>query len=367
MTSAMKALTAAEARQRADLVAVSSYEVDLDLTLPEEGFGSRTVVRFTCAEPGAESFVELVATRILDARLNGTQLSAACYDGNRLRLAGLRQHNELVVDAELAYSVTGVGMHRFHDPVDGETYVGAYLGVDNAQRVFANFDQPDLKATITLSATAPTGWNVFSNGVGRRPGPPGRWEFATTPVLPTSLAVLIAGPWHTVRREHRGIGFALHCRRSLAAYLDKEAAEIFDITFACFDRYLELFDEPYPFDSYDQAFVPELNWGAMETPGCITFRDDFLFRSAVTEADRERRGSRHRARDGPHVVRGPGDDAMVGRPVAERVVRRVHGFPGSFGGDEVHEHLDRLLHDHETLGLRRRPTALHPPGCSGAG
>jgi aminopeptidase N len=162
--------------------------------------------------------------------------------------------------------------------------------VDNAQRVFANFDQPDLKATITLSATAPTGWNVFSNGVERTPGSPGRWEFATTPVLPTSLAVLIAGPWHTVRREHRGIGFALHCRRSLAEYLDKEAPEIFDITVACFDRYLELFDEPYPFDSYDQAFVPELNWGAMETPGCITFRDDFLYRSAVTEADRERRG-----------------------------------------------------------------------------
>ena len=296
MDDQARPLTLAESQERARLIAASSYEVDLDLTRGPEVFGSRTVARFSCLSPGTSTFVELRPARLVSATLNGRSLDPDMLRANRLTLDDLQIDNEMVIEADMPYVSTGDGMHRFVDPLDSETYVGAYLGGDNAQRVFANFDQPDLKATISVSVTAPLGWTVVSNG---RVAPTtesgltaeaGRWEFATTPPLSTYLFVVVAGPLHSLGSEHRGIPFGLHCRRSLADHLDAEAEEIFAITHACFDRYTEMFDEPYPFDSYDQAFVPELNWGALETPGCITFRDDFVYRSAVTELERQHRG-----------------------------------------------------------------------------
>ncbi len=298
MTEAPRPLTLEEARDRAALLHVSAYDIDLDLTRGDEVFGSRTVVRFRCHQPGASTFVELRAVRLVGATLNGVRLDDGLLTANRLTLPDLAPDNELVVDAEVAYASTGDGMQRYVDPLDGEVYVAAHLGVDYAQRVFANFDQPDLKAAITVHVTAPGGWTVVANGIrdvgsagaGGDAAPQGRWDFAPTQVISTYLVTVVAGPLHSVAIEHCGIPFAVHCRASLAVHLDAEAPEILAITTACFDRYGEIFDEPYPFDSYDQAFVPELNWGAMEAPGCVLYRDDLVFRSAVTEDDRLTRG-----------------------------------------------------------------------------
>ncbi|NYI06223.1 aminopeptidase N [Allostreptomyces psammosilenae] len=290
----MPALTRAEAEERARLVAVLDYAIDLDLTRGPEVFGSTTVVRFTVGQPGAATFIELQPAVLRGAVLNGRVLDPASLVDNRLPLTDLRAVNELRVEADMRYSRTGDGLHRFTDPVDGEVYLASQCGLAHAQQVFAAFDQPDLKAPFRLAATAPEGWTVIGNAVGGRAqgpgGGPGRWEFAPTPPISSYLFAVAAGPYHSVRTEHRGIPFALHCRRSLAEHLDKDAEEILDITRACFDRYHQIFDEPYPFDSYDQAFVPELNFGAMENPGCVTFREDFVFRSAVTETERQTRG-----------------------------------------------------------------------------
>jgi aminopeptidase N len=227
--------------------------------------------------------------------LNGRELDPGTLHGNRLPLPSLRETNELRVEADMAYSRDGAGLHRFTDAADGETYLALHAGLDNAQRVFAAFDQPDLKAAITASIVVPGSWTVLGNGVARPAGPAGpsdhlRWALAATPPISSYLFTLVAGPYYSVRSEHRGIPFGLHSRRSLAGALDRDAAEILAITRACFDRYLEIFAEPYPFDSYDQAFVPELEAGAVENPGCITFRDEFLFPSAVTHAERQTRG-----------------------------------------------------------------------------
>jgi aminopeptidase N len=243
--------------------------------------------------PGSSTFVELIPARLSRAVLNGHELDPGMLRGNRLPLTGLRDVNELRVEAEMAYSRGG--LHRFTDPADGETYLAVHAGLDSAQRVFAAFDQPDLKAAITVTALAPGFWTVLGNGVARPSGPPGspgciRWELASTPPISTYLFTMVAGPYHSVRSEHRGVPFGLYSRQSLAAYLDRDAAEILVITRACFDRYLQIFAEPYPFDSYDQAFVPALEAGAVENPGCITFRDEFLFPPGVTRAERQTRG-----------------------------------------------------------------------------
>ncbi len=283
----MSVLTRDEAHNRAKLLDVQHYTVDLDLTTGDDTFASRTVIRFV-SRADADTFVELKPVQLHSATLDGTPLDPAALDGNRLPLTLTEGPHELTLSTTMRYSHTGEGMHRFTDPTDGETYVYTQLFLDDVQRVYAAFDQPDLKATFDVTVTAPDDWTVLANTVTTDHGD-GRWTAATTPRVSTYLLAVAAGPWHSVRTEHRGLPFGLHCRRSLGAYLDTDADEILDITKALFDRYHEKFEEPYPFDSYDQAFVPEFNAGAMENPGLVTFRDEFVYRSAVTDTERQTR------------------------------------------------------------------------------
>jgi aminopeptidase N len=292
----MSVLTRDEAQTRAQLLDVHHYTVDLDLTVGDDTFDSRTVVRFTVrgdsgtdGTDGTDTFVELKPAALRSVTLDGRSLDPGTLDDNRLPLKNLAPGaHELRVDASMRYSRTGEGMHRFTDPSDGEAYVYTQMFMDDVQRVFAAFDQPDLKAVFDLTVTAPEGWTVLANGVTEQTGD-GVWKAAATPPISTYLVAVAAGPWHSVRTEHRGLPFGIHCRRSLAPHLDADADEIFDVTRACFDRYHEKFEEPYPFDSYDQAFVPEFNAGAMENPGLVTFRDEFVYRSAVTDTERQTR------------------------------------------------------------------------------
>ena len=284
----MSVLTRNEAQTRAKLLDVHRYTIDLDLTTGDETFDSRTVIRFT-ARTDADTFIELKPAHLRTATLDGRPLDPETLEGNRLPLNNLTAgEHELHLDASMRYSRTGEGMHRFTDPTDGETYVYTQLFMEDVQRVFAAFDQPDLKAVFDLTVTAPDGWSVLANGITEHLGQ-GRWQAATTPLISTYLVAVAAGPWHSVRTEHRDLPFGLHCRRSLAPYLDADAEELFEITKQCYDRYHEKFEEPYPFDSYDQAFVPEFNAGAMENPGLVTFRDEFVYRSAVTDTERQTR------------------------------------------------------------------------------
>lgn len=286
----MPALQRDEAQTRARLIDVHRYDIALDLTRGADRFGSRTVIHFTARTAG-DTFVEIKPDALHSATLDGTPLDPAALDDNRLPLTGLAPGaHELRLDAAMRYSRTGEGMHRFTDPADGESYVYTQLFLDDVQRVFGAFDQPDLKAVFALTVTAPTDWTVLGNGLATQ-GDPGHWTLAPTPLISTYLVAVAAGPWHSLRTEHAGLPFGLHCRRSLAPHLDADAEELFDLTRRCFDRYHEIFEEPYPFDSYDQAFVPEFNAGAMENPGLVTFRDEFVYRSAVTDTERQTRGT----------------------------------------------------------------------------
>ncbi|WP_175407463.1 aminopeptidase N [Streptomyces sp. TRM64462] len=284
----MPVLTREEAQTRARFLDVHRYTIDLDLTTGDDTFDSTTLIRFTVRTPG-DTFVELKPETLRSATLDGQPLDLTTLTDNRLPLTGLSQGtHELRVDAAMRYSRTGEGMHRFTDPSDGETYVYTQLFLDDVQRVFAAFDQPDLKAVFDVTVTAPDHWTVLANSTATRDAD-GRWTAATTPRISTYLVAVAAGPWHSVRTRHAGLPFGIHCRRSLAPHLDADADELLDVTRRLFDRYHEKFDEPYPFDSYDQAFVPEFNAGAMENPGLVTFRDEFVFRSAVTISERQRR------------------------------------------------------------------------------
>jgi aminopeptidase N len=283
----MPNLTRTEASHRAGLIRVEGYRVALDLTRGADTFGSRTSIRFR-ADPGADSFLEIEPQVLHSATLNGVSLDPGTLAAGRLPLPDLAAHNELTLVASMAYTHNGTGLHRCVDPADGATYLYAVLSPDEAPRVFGCFDQPDLKAPFVFEVLADPQWTVVGNGVGRLVAP-GHWTFAETPPLSTYLIGLAAGPYHAVHTRHDGIDLGLYARRSYAAELDREATEIFEVTQGCLDRYHQLFGIRYPFGKYDQVFVPEFTVGAMENPGIITFRDEFLFPSAVTEAEREQR------------------------------------------------------------------------------
>ncbi|MDT0269199.1 aminopeptidase N [Streptomyces sp. DSM 44915] len=286
-------LTRQEAQERARLISVDSYQITLDLSGAPQGgtFPSRTTVAFTADAPGA-TFIDLIAPEVVEVVLNGTSLDPAeVFADSRIALPQVAEGtNELLVVANCAYTNTGEGLHRFVDPVDKQTYLYTQFEVPDARRVFACFEQPDLKATFEFTVTAPEGWTVISNSP--TPEPAGTvWHFAPTPRLSTYVTALIAGPYHAVHSTWEGQGrsvpLGLYCRPSLAEHLDAEA--IFALTRQGFDWFEEQFDYPYPFAKYDQLFVPEFNAGAMENAGAVTIRDQYVFRSKVTDAAYEAR------------------------------------------------------------------------------
>lgn len=287
-------LTREEARQRARLLTVDSYEIDLDLSGAQEGgtYRSVTTVRFESAEAGAETFIDLVAPAVHEVVLNGKALDvAAVFRDSRIALHHLRQGaNELTVTADCEYTNTGEGLHRFVDPVDQQAYLYTQFEVPDARRVFASFEQPDLKAAFRFTVTAPEGWTVVSNSPTPEPDS-NVWRFEPTPRISTYITALIVGPYHSVHstyeKDGQSVPLGVYCRPSLAEYLDADA--IFEVTRLGFDWFQEKFDYAYPFAKYDQLFVPEFNAGAMENAGAVTIRDQYVFRSKVTDAAYETR------------------------------------------------------------------------------
>ncbi|MCF4119715.1 aminopeptidase N [Antribacter sp. KLBMP9083] len=295
-------LTRAEAIERAGVVSVESYEIALDLTTGPTTFASTTTVRFAATE-GAATFIDLVAPSLRSVVLNGRELDPAeVFADSRITLDGLAASNELVVVADCAYTNTGEGLHRFVDPVDGEVYLYTQFEVPDSRRVFAVFEQPDLKATFQFTVTAPAAWEVVSNEPTPEPASAthasdpavgaATWTFTPTPRISSYITALVAGPYSVERSsltssDGREIPLGAFARKSLAKHLD--AGYIFEKTRQGFEFFESTFGVPYPFTKYDQLFVPEYNMGAMENAGCVTFTESYVFRSKVTDAVRERR------------------------------------------------------------------------------
>jgi aminopeptidase N len=292
MTAVAFNLTREEARERARLLDVASYRIELDLTGGEATFRSVTTVAFSCAQPGASSFIDLTAPEVVQITLNGQQISTEAFDGDRIALEHLGAANELRVVAQCAYSRNGEGLHRFTDPADKGVYLYSDLETFDAHRIYACFDQPDLKATFEFTVTGQDTWQVISNMAPDPAGQPAelgamRWHFPPTPPMSTYITAIAAGPYHAVRDEHDGIPLGIFCRQSLSGYLDPD--EIFEVTRQGFDYFHDAFGTRYPFGKYDQLFVPEYKAGAMENAGCVTFVENYLFRSRVTDSAREAR------------------------------------------------------------------------------
>ena len=294
-------ITRVEAEARAALLRVNSYEIDIDVSSAVrdgagDGFRCTTTVEFECREPGSPTWIDLLAEELVEATLNGRALQRDDWDGARLALPDLAEQNTLTVTARCAYSTTGEGLNRVVDPADGQVYLYTQCAAAEARRVFACFEQPDLKAAFTLHITAPADWTVLATSPTPEPtaraDAMARWSFAPTPRLSTYLAAFSAGPFHAVRSTATTrageLALGLFVRTSLAELLD--ADEILAVTRAGLAHFERSFDLPYPFAKYDQVFVPDCPFAAMENPGMVVFNEDhFIYRTPATEADHEER------------------------------------------------------------------------------
>ncbi|MET3963222.1 aminopeptidase N [Marmoricola sp. OAE513] len=291
-------LTREEAQTRATIIDVDSYTIELDLTTGEKTFASTTTIAFSSTLPGGSTFADLVGATIHEITLNGESLDpAAVYADSRIQLDNLHVENVLVVRADCTYSHSGEGLHRFVDPVDDRVYLYSQFEVPDARRVYTTFEQPDLKSVFTFHVTAPAHWTVVSNQVTPEPEPlaDGKavWRFPTTKKMSTYITALVAGEYHEVQDVYEGkfgtIPLGHYCRQSLVEFLDRD--ELVKITKQSFAFFEEQFDYPYPFEKYDQLYVPEYNMGAMENAGCVTLRDEYLPRSRQPRSFYEFRAS----------------------------------------------------------------------------
>ena len=279
-------LTREEAQTRAGLLDVDSYTIELDLTTSEKTFATTTTIAFRATQPGASTFADLVGATVHEITLNGVALDPAqAYADSRIQLDDLRADNVLVVRADCTYSHSGEGLHRFVDPADDRVYLYSQFEVPDARRVYTTFEQPDLKSVFTFKVTAPEDWKVVSNAPTPTPTPVGDgkalWDFPPTKKMSTYITALVAGEYHEVQDVYEGkngtIPLGHYCRQSLVEFLDRD--ELVKLTKQGFEFFEEAFDFPYPFEKYDQLYVPEYNMGAMENAGCITLRDEYLPRS----------------------------------------------------------------------------------------
>ncbi|WP_336645360.1 aminopeptidase N [Microbacterium sp. USHLN186] len=290
-------LSREETARRAASITLHEVRVELDLTgAPERarsGFPTVTTLRFEASEP--ETWLDFIGEKVTQVTVDGEEREVR-WDGARIALDGLAGEHEVRVEAVAAYSRSGEGMHRFHDPVDGETYLYTQYEPADSRRVMACFEQPDLKARFTFAVTAPAGWHVLSNqsaahvteGIGVQ-----IVEFAPTLPISSFITSVAAGPYARIEgqwsRGDQHIPLGVLCRASLAEHL--EADEILEVTRQGLDFFTDAFAYPYPWGKYDQIFVPEYNLGAMENPGLVTFTEAYITRGAATDAQRGARAN----------------------------------------------------------------------------
>ncbi len=281
-------ITQIEAAQRSEIIKVESYKIDLDVTTGAETFLVKTAIKFAGLKPGATTFIDCVGKRVISAKLNGADFDPK-FDGETIFLPAIAADNTLEIEHEGIYSNSGEGLHRFVDPADNEVYLYTQFETGDARRMYACFDQPDQKATFTISTITPKHWAVISNyGIESSKDLDGdrkHTQFATSQVISTYVTAIVAGAYTSVHDEYKGektIPMGIYARKSFFQYVD--AANIFEVTKQGFAYFEKTFGLAYPFGKYDQIAVAEYNWGAMENVGCVTFHEDVLiFRSKVTE------------------------------------------------------------------------------------
>jgi aminopeptidase N len=270
------------------------YDLHIDLHGGEDAFTGEVDIRYQLSDAATDLTLDFGGGTVRELRVNGRPVPVT-YNGFFLTLpaeALQTGENSVLVTYEHDYSEDGTGLHRFVDPEDRRVYLYTYLWPYYANRLFPAFDQPNLKAKISLTVLAPEDWTVVSTSVGeKQPAADGAslWQFAATPKMSTYVFSLHAGPYRIWEDTADGLPIRLMARQSLTEFVAVD--EWLDVTKRGLKYYGQYFDIPYPFKKYDQLIVPDFNIGAMENIAAVTFTEGYVQRQPSDRSQRERRAS----------------------------------------------------------------------------
>ncbi len=280
MTPGVSAALAADRRARISDV---RYDLELDVTHGDTARG-RLVTRFRLGDRG-DVIVDFRGPRLHHVRVNGTTLHDVEFNGHHIRIprsSVVQGNNELEFGFDARIAAAGASIIRVEDPSDSATYLYTLLVPSDAQQLFPAFDQPDLKARVSLTLTTPSGWAALSNTRVVQADSSGgtvTHRFGETRPISTYLIAFAAGPWARLTSGDGSIG--LYVRRSRRHEVDADSI-IADNQRGL--RWLErYFDYPYPFGKLDVLLAPAFPFGGMEHPGAIFYNEDrFIFRERPT-------------------------------------------------------------------------------------
>jgi aminopeptidase N len=272
------------AEHRAATIADVHYELTVNVTARDSAVG-RVVIRFRRRDDG-DVVLDFRGRRLLRAVANGHELPPEAANGAHILVPADRlaadDTLELVFVADIAPS--GASIIRFHDRTDGSDYLYTLLVPADANQLFPCFDQPDLRAPLTLALVAPAGWTVLANGPEvSADTASGRvtHRFAETAPLSTYQMAFAAGPWRRATAAAAGRTISAYVRASRAREADLDS--LLAMNLAALDWMERYFARPYPYRKFAFLLAPAFPFGGMEHPGAVFYNEDrFIFRERPT-------------------------------------------------------------------------------------
>jgi aminopeptidase N len=277
------------ARERATRISDVRYDLALDVTARDSAAG-RLIARFSMRRVH-DVILDFRGPYLGSVRANGRRVADVEFNKHHILVPAkyLRQGaNRLDLDFAARIAPSGASIIRVRDPSDSLDYLYTLLVPSDAQQLFPCFDQPDLKARVTLTLTTPLGWTAVANGTRIGVDSTSRgttFAFRESEPISTYLIAFAAGPWVEKSLTTAARPIHLFVRKSRAAEVESDSLIVaHDRALTWLERY---FDARYPFQKLDVVLAPAFPFGGMEHPGAIFYSEErFIFRERPTLVQR---------------------------------------------------------------------------------
>ncbi len=277
-------ISRALAERRAAEVAHVRYDLALDVRQHDRATG-HVRVRFDRVDTG-DILLDFRGPELRATAVNGHDPAGVVANGAHVRIPAallVRGENAVDFDFSAAIAPAGASIIRFHDTSDGADYLYTLLVPADANALFPCFDQPDLKARVTLALTIPRGWSAVANGAAAGADSTDSAmtvHFGATEPISTYLIAFAAGPWARITTS-AGRPITLYVRASRKA--EVEGDTILALNGRALDWLERYFDRPFPFPKFDVVLAPLFPFGGMEHPGAVFYNEEsFIFRERPT-------------------------------------------------------------------------------------
>ncbi len=218
----------------------------------------------------------------LDFKGQAGQLHSLTINGQPAAIDYRQEHLVLPAAAlRVGHNVVHIGLNAGDLSLNrNPDYLYTLLVPDRARTVVPVFDQPNLKATLTLSLTVPTAWQAVANGLlhdSPRIEEQTTYHFLPSDSISTYLFSFAAGRFTPVRRQVGGRAMNFYHRETDSTKIRLSMPVIFRLhgeALSFLEQYTGL---PYPFQKFDFTAIPDFQYGGMEHVGNIDYKAASLF------------------------------------------------------------------------------------------